>query len=39
MTVIDQNEISKIIDNKYILSYKVLDMIGVKHGLKTESLG
>ena len=31
MTVIDLNEIYKIIYYKYIVSFKVLDIIGVKH--------
>ena len=31
MTVIDLNEIYKIIYYKYILPFKVLDKIGVKH--------
>ena len=31
MTVIDLNEIYKIIYYKYILSFKVLDINGVKH--------
>ena len=31
MTVIDPNEIYKIIYYKYILSLKLLDIIGIKH--------
>ena len=31
MKVIDLNEINKIIYYKYILSFKILDKIGVKH--------
>ena len=31
MTLIDLNEICKIIYYKYILPFKVLDIIGVKH--------
>ena len=31
MNVIDLNEIYKIIYYKYVLSVKVLDIIGVKH--------
>ena len=31
MAVIDLNEIYKIIYYKYILSFKVFDIIGVKH--------
>ena len=38
MTLIDLNEIYKIIYYKYILLFKVLDIIGVKHSqsLKTK---
>ena len=32
MTVIDLNEIYKIKYYKYILSFKLSDIIGVKHG-------
>ena len=42
MNLIDLNEIYKIIYYKYTLSFKVLDIIGVKHSqsvLKTEGLG
>ena len=45
MAVIDLNEFYKIIYYAYILSFKVLDIIGVKHsqsfktmGLQTEGL-
>ena len=44
MTEIDLNEIYKILYYKYLLSFKVLDIIGVKqsqsqdHGLKIKGL-
>ena len=39
MTVIDLNEIYKKIYYKYILSIKVLDIIGVKHSKSFKTLG
>ena len=39
MTVIDLNEIYKIIYYKYILSFKVLDITGVKHNQSFKTMG
>ena len=39
MTVKDLNEIYKIIYQKYILSFKVLDIIGVKYSQSFKTMG
>ena len=39
MTVIGLNEIFKIIYYKYILSFKILDIIAVKHSQSFNTIG